>query len=289
MTSLLYIMVGGKEVRRNVKHLEVGAYGLHLALDTMEGGLIDSFAHVFSGEFRRYAPEMDARGGKVIRESYKGMTAVEEAQHQPVDLTYKGVTVAKGAVCANISVFTGMTYGYGIPAMRSPTPEEVALKFVQKYRRKLPAKDFEIMNNTPGKGHEKAVIATGPAIRKDFLEQVDGIAQLFIAGSIKDDARDYAHKTGISLVALGDFASHYPGMTRFTHRLGGLLKQRDLQLDGEGIETVFIPNYSLQETGGSSKSGNEHTEGMGTLSKIGTNTRFLHHLITEKDLPYFFV
>jgi putative NIF3 family GTP cyclohydrolase 1 type 2 len=62
-------MVGGEAVRTGIRKLDISAYGLHLALDTAEGGLIDSLADAF---------ELD---NKV-----------------PVPIEYKGKIVKKGAI-----------------------------------------------------------------------------------------------------------------------------------------------------------------------------------------------
>src|SRR3989338_8582543 len=64
----------GEEVRKKVRELGIGAYGLHLALDTAEGGLIDSFADLLN-----------------------------LSDVQPLTFKYKDHSVPKGAVLGNVN------------------------------------------------------------------------------------------------------------------------------------------------------------------------------------------
>ncbi len=213
----------GKLVKQQVDKLGIGAYGLHLVLDTMDNGLIDSFADLF------------------------GMKEVK-----PIEFVYKGKKVPKGAVIGKVE----SRLSYEVVGEYTPYPSIQAMfKQEPKYERSCftPTLDFYLkrINNSLGKELSQVnlgvvsgkqsilndvVVSTGPAIRKEFMEQISDPYELFIAGSIKDGAAEYAREKGITLITVGDFESHYHGAKKFVEKLAAKT----------GLDVELIPNYKIK-------------------------------------------
>lgn len=190
----------GDEIKQQVQQLGIGAYGAHLALDTMPGGLIDSFAKVVN-----------------LREPV-----------QPLTFVYKGIAVKKGAVL-------------GFPDLHLPSAGYLIDLMAHYFGSRLGQSRIVLNGYNANFNLTPVIVATGSAIRKEFLEQINQNSpglhpRLFIAGGVKNGAEQYARKLGISLISVGDFESHYPGIQRFATILG-----KELQTN-----VVVIPDYKIR-------------------------------------------
>lgn len=186
----------GEEVKQRIRQSGIGAYGAHLSLDTMQGGLIDSFAKVVN-----------------LREVV------------PLTFVYKGIAVKKGAVLGTPEVPVA-SVGY-------------LVDLVAPYFGSQLGQSRIVVNGYNENGNlSPVVVSTGPAIRREFLEQIAQYSpRLFIAGGVKNGSEEYARRLGISLMTVGDFESHYPGIK-------GLAKA--LRERFRSTEVVVVPDYSTK-------------------------------------------
>lgn len=93
------------------------------------------------------------------------------------------------------------------------------------------------------------VVVTTNAINEEFVEQIkDYSPKCIVAGSItRDRLLDtirYAKQLGITLITIGDFEVHYPGMEVFTRELNSWLIYPQWYVHRD-ISAVFIPNYKI--------------------------------------------
>lgn len=200
----------GRRVREAIESLGIGAYGLHLALDTAEDGLIEQFA----GSFKFY---------RIF-----GHPSTES-----IPLKYKGHRVSKGAVLIDTEKQNGGgREKYFLPYYLAALTEEALL---YKFRN-----DITLSNPDYYSMIDKVVVSTGPSIRTEFLEQLNGHRpRLFVSGSCKDEkARQYARDHGMMLITVGDFESHVRGMDHYAEKLHNILNGK--------ISVNFIPNYQLK-------------------------------------------
>jgi len=212
----------GETVRERVDQLgdSIGAYGIHLALDTMQQGLVDNLAGILS-----------------LKDRFD------------ITFDYKGHTVKKGAVLGNRLYCT------------SDRVHDVARVLMRYLSKDLSRVEIKAYNTNPRADADAIIVAPGPAIRKEFLEQAADVLRayenpLFVAGSIKNGAEETAKQLGIQLLTIGDFESHYPGMKAFARALNKKLSNPDYcsvagsqnaTQDGCAPEVVFLPNYDLRK------------------------------------------
>lgn len=200
----------GRKVKEAVGSLGIGAYGLHLALDTAEDGLIEQFAETF--KFHRIFGHPNA---------------------ESIELEYKGKNVPKGAVLIDTEKQNGVgSEKYFLSYYLKALTEEALL---HKFR-----SDITLSNPDCYSMIDKVVVSTGPSIRTEFLEQLNGHRpRLFVSGSCKDEkAKQYARDHRMMLITVGDFESHVRGIQHYSEKLYNLLNGK--------VSVNFIPNYQLK-------------------------------------------
>jgi len=203
----------GRKVKEAVESLGeslgIGAYGLHLALDTAEDGLIERFA-----------------------ETFKFYNASGQSITEPIALEYKGKNVPKGAVLIDTESQNEVGIEKHDPSYYLRVLWYEAL--LHKFR-----SGITLSNPDCYSGIYRVVVSTGLSIRTDFLEQLnEHRPSLFVAGSCKDEkTRQYARDLGIMLITVGDFESHVRGMNHYSEKLNTLLNGK--------ASVDFIPNYPL--------------------------------------------
>ncbi len=207
----------GKAVRERIRTLDVGAYGLHLALNVAEEGLIDGLANL-----------------------------IEMVDKEPIPLSYKGNFVGKGALL-------GYTRSDGGRVYHGQNVHELARRLHRFYCDNLGYDRIRTYGLHLDQTISYVIVSVGSAGREDFIDQIlqsdlyrrasmreHGFvppipSHLFIAGSASPGAIEMARKNGLVMLTVGDYESRYPGMVRFTSRL-------DETVRGE-TRVMFLSNH----------------------------------------------
>ena len=159
---------------------------------------------------------------------------------KPLTFVYKGTSVHRGALLGNAKSKTP-TVGYFVDHL---------FHFFSHY---LGQNNMVISSYNVSRELNPVIVATGLAIRREFLEQVAQYSpRLFIAGGVKNGAEDYAKELGIALMTIGDFESHYPGMQAFANVLGLKMELYRIFKEGQRHSSItknpvlVIPDYKIK-------------------------------------------
>ncbi len=212
----------GERTKILLEEMNIGGYGINLALDTSSNGLIETFASIFHIGF-----------------------------HLPLTLEYKGHDVERGAILLN-TLRSGLSRFLDIGYFVSRYVDRNGLNFgilnIRLYNCQYLASS----------GIETVVVSTGRAVIPEFVEQVKHHEpQLFIAGSADTEAVKHAQKLGIAVMTIGDFESHHPGTISFAEKLSDLVERKGYHphtkdysgqipiRDRQKAFAIYIPNYRI--------------------------------------------
>jgi len=157
-----------------------------------------------------------AEGGLIDRLA----DAVQLRSREPLALAYKQSVISRGALAGNLGISPGALI------------ERIAMLYSTAFK----YMDLEVGMNAHKEKYQKAVVATGnPPGRELMRHAIEQKADVVIVGSLSNEAKKIARDNRISVICIGDYESHFPGLTRFRAEVYDRVDR--------GCYVALLPNY----------------------------------------------